>query len=189
MHHNPSCYPAEHTGAALKPENMQHPVGSSLANVFNNDGSLHSSMHAAVEMSAHGNRIDAPPNLLSSQNSNMGLIHGINGGMIKSEPGYSRSSPYMFGAGNSVLEARPTIGDASVAPFTGVDSNSHSLNEALLDPDVASFGFLGQIPRNFSLSDLTADFSQSSAGLSFISLLFLCICTLNVFSMVYHRRN
>ncbi|CAN1147827.1 hypothetical protein LINPERPRIM_LOCUS37743 [Linum perenne] len=28
--------------------------------------------------------------------------------------------------------------------------------------DISSFGYLGQIPRNFSLSDLTADFSQSS---------------------------
>ncbi|CAN1256394.1 hypothetical protein LINPERPRIM_LOCUS9301 [Linum perenne] len=28
--------------------------------------------------------------------------------------------------------------------------------------DISSFGFLGQIPRNFSLSDLTADFNQSS---------------------------
>ncbi|KAF7804024.1 two-component response regulator ARR-A family [Senna tora] len=163
LHQNPACYAAEHAGGALKPENMQHSVGSGLPNVFNNDGSsLHTTMHAAVEMSAHANRIDAPPSLLSAQNSNMGLIQGINGGMIKSEPGFSRSSPYMFGAGNSVLEPRQTIGDTSGTSFTSVESNSQSLNDALLDADVASYGFLGQVPRNFSLSDLTADFSQSS---------------------------
>ncbi|XP_027350581.1 uncharacterized protein LOC113861758 isoform X3 [Abrus precatorius] len=157
-----SCYTAERTQASLKPENM-HPVDSSLSNVFNNGGSsLHSSMHAAVDMSAHGNRINGPPSMLSAQSANMGLIQGINGGMIKSEPGYSGCSPYMFGTDGNVLEARPTIGDASVTSFPNVEANSHSLNDAVLDPDTSSFGFLGQIPRNFSLSDLTADFSQSS---------------------------
>ncbi|KAJ1404184.1 hypothetical protein SESBI_26781 [Sesbania bispinosa] len=160
---NPTCYAADRTQAALKPEKMQHPVDSSLSNVFNNGGSsLHPSMHAVVDMSAHGNRINGPPSMLSAHNSNMGLIQGINGGMIKSEPGYSGCSPYMFGTDGNVLEARPTIGDASVTSFTNVESNSHSVNEAVLDPDTSSFGFLGQIPRNFSLSDLTADFSQSS---------------------------
>ncbi|XP_028761406.1 uncharacterized protein LOC114719992 isoform X1 [Neltuma alba] len=161
LHQNPACFAAEHVGTALKPENMQHPVGSSLQSVFNNDGSsLCTSMHNTVEIS-HPNRIDAPPSLLSAQNSNMGLMQGINGGMIKSEPGYSRSSPYMFGAGNSVLETRPIIGDASVTSYPSVESNCQSM--PLLVPDAASsFGFLGQIPRTFSLSDLTADFSQRS---------------------------
>lgn len=160
VHQNPACYGAEHVGTTLKPENMQHPVGSSLQSMFNNDGSsLCASMHNTVDMS-HANRIDAPPSLLSAQNSNMGLMQGINGGMIKSEPGYPRNSPYIFGTGNSVLETRTIIGDTSVASYPGVDSNCQSM--PLMVPDVASFGFLGQIPRTFSLSDLTADFSQSS---------------------------
>lgn len=158
LHQNSSCYAPEHTGPAVKPENMHHPIGSSLPNAFTNGGSsLHPSMHAAIEMSAHANRIDVPPNMLSGQRSNMGMIQGINGGMIKSEPGYPGSSPYMFNG--NVLDVRPTIVDAS---FTSVESNSQPLNEPLLDAETSSFGFLGQIPRNFSLSDLTADFSQSS---------------------------
>ncbi|KAK7276299.1 hypothetical protein RIF29_17438 [Crotalaria pallida] len=76
-----------------------------------------------------------------------------------SESGYSGCSPYMFGTEGNVLEAHPTIGDASVASFLNVESNSQSLNEAVLDPGTSSFGFLGQITRNFSLLDLTADFS------------------------------
>ncbi|KAL2952585.1 hypothetical protein AAZX31_19G119100 [Glycine max] len=161
---NGSHIPANRTQTSLKPENMQHHVDSRLSNVFNNGGSsLHTSMHAAVDMSAHGNRINGPSSMLSAQSANMGLIQGINGGgMIKSEPGYSGCSPYMFGTDGNVLETRPTIGGASVTSFTNVESNSHSLNEVVLDPDTSSFGFLGQIPRNFSLSDLTADFSQSS---------------------------
>ncbi|KAL9408928.1 hypothetical protein AB3S75_047336 [Citrus x aurantiifolia] len=137
---NSACYPSEHTGPALKPENMNHAVGSGLPNTFTNGGS---SLHTA-------------------QSSNVGLIQGVNGVMIKQEGGYSGNSAYIFGADGNVLEARPSIADASVASFSSVESTSQSLNEPLLDADSSTFGFLGQIPRNFSLSDLTADFSQSS---------------------------
>ncbi|KAG6580891.1 hypothetical protein SDJN03_20893, partial [Cucurbita argyrosperma subsp. sororia] len=63
----------------------------------------------------------------------------------------------------SVLPTQSSnIGDVSVVPYSGMESSGQPMNEALLEPDTSSFGFLGQIPRNFSLSDLTADFSQSS---------------------------
>ncbi|XP_030515840.1 uncharacterized protein LOC115729405 isoform X1 [Rhodamnia argentea] len=161
---NPACYA---TGPALSAENIQRPIASGLTNAFTNGGPpLPTSLHTAIHMSAHDSRMDAPPNMLSSQTSNMGsLMPGINGGMIKTEAGYSGASPYMFGSDHNVLEARPPIGEASVASFSSVDSTSQPIGEALLDADTSSFGFLGQIPRNFSLSDLTADFSQSS-GLS-----------------------
>ncbi|XP_057983797.1 uncharacterized protein LOC131168416 isoform X2 [Malania oleifera] len=162
MHQSSACYAPGHTGPPLKPENMHDPIGSSLPNAFTNGGSsLHTSMHASVDMSAPA-RIDVPPDLLSTQSSNMGMMQGINGVMIKSETGYAGSSPFMFGADGNVLETRPAIGDGSVASFSSVESSSQPLNEPLLDADTSSFGFLGQIPRNFSLSDLTADFSQSS---------------------------
>ena len=134
--------------------------------------------------------------MLSTQNSNIGLMQGVNGGIIKSEVGgmikpevggiiksevggiiksevgFSSSNPYMFD--NNVLEARQSIGEASVPPFNGVDSNTQTLNESLLDPETSSFGFLGHIPRNFSLSDLTNDFSQSS-GIFFSMLQFVSV--------------
>nr|KJB46104.1 hypothetical protein B456_007G353400 [Gossypium raimondii] len=145
---------------ALKQENMHHPMDSSLPNVFTNGSSaLHAGIHPPIELASHASRIDAPQGMLSTQNSNMGLMQGMNGKMIKPEAGYSSGAPYMFGAESNVLEARPTIGDTS---FSTVESSTQPLNEPLLDADISSFGFLGQIPRNFSLSDLTADFSQSS---------------------------
>ncbi|XWS59023.1 hypothetical protein CRYUN_Cryun08bG0085100 [Craigia yunnanensis] len=160
MPQNSSCYAPENTGQALKQENMHHPMGSSLPNVFTNGSSLlHAGIHAPIELPTHASRIDAPPAMLSTQSSNMGLMQGINGKMIKSEAGYSGSSAFMFGAPSNVLEARPTIGDTS---FSSVESSTQPLNEPLLDADISSFGLLGQIPRKFSLSDLTADFSQSS---------------------------
>ncbi|XP_057999952.1 uncharacterized protein LOC110659377 isoform X2 [Hevea brasiliensis] len=163
IHQNSACYATEHTGPALKPENMHHPFGSSMTNAFTNGGSaLHSSMRTAVDMSAHTTRIDAPQNMLSTQGPNMGLMQGLNGGMIKSESGYPGTSPYMFSADGNVLEARPSIPDASVASFSSAESNSQALNEPLLDADTSSYGFLDQIPQSFSLSDLTAHFAQSS---------------------------
>ncbi|XP_022745835.1 uncharacterized protein LOC111296062 isoform X2 [Durio zibethinus] len=160
MPQNSSCYAPENTGQALKQENMHHPMGYSLPNVFTNGSlSLHAGMHSPIELPTHASRIEVPPAMLSTQSSNMGLMQGINGKMIKSEAGYSGSSADMFGAESNVLEARPTIGDTS---FSTVESSTQPLNEPLLDADISSFGFLGQIPRSFSLSDLTADFSQCS---------------------------
>nr|XP_023921951.1 uncharacterized protein LOC112033398 isoform X3 [Quercus suber] len=141
LHQNSACYASEHAGPAVKAENI---------------------MHTTVQMPADSSRIDAPPSMVSAQSSNLGMIQGINGGMIKSETGYSGSSPYMYGSDRNVLEMHPTIEDASVASFPSVQSNSQPLNEQILDMESSSFGSLGQDSRNFSLSDLAADFSQSS---------------------------
>ncbi|XAR69602.1 Angiotensin-converting enzyme 2 [Bertholletia excelsa] len=163
LHQNSACFAPEHTGPATKTENMHQPIGSNLPGPFPNGGSsLHPCMQNAIDMSAHARRIDVSPNMLLAQSSNIGMIQGMNGAMIKSESGYAGSSPYMFSNEGNVLEVRPAIGDASVPSFNNVESGSQPLNETLLDADSSSFGFLGQIPRNFSLSDLTADFSNSS---------------------------
>ncbi|KAK6928953.1 Conserved hypothetical protein CHP01589, plant [Dillenia turbinata] len=160
---NSACFGQDHTGSTLKQESMQPAINSSLPNAYSNGGpSLHTNVHNTVDMSAHARRIDVPPNLLPTQCLNTGMIQGMNGGIIKLEPVYSSGSSFMFGGDTNVSEARQTIGDASIVPYNGVESNSDSLNDPLLDPDASAFGFLGQIPRNFSLSDLTAEFSQSS---------------------------
>ncbi|KAK4769116.1 hypothetical protein SAY86_027266 [Trapa natans] len=163
MHPHSACYAPDPPSITVKPENIQLPEDPSLNDVFMNGGTpLQPSMHSAMVISAHANRVSAQPNMIASQGSNIDLMHGVNGEIIKTETDYSGASLYMFGAESHVLEARSTIGDASGASFSSVESTSQPLNEPLLDADTSSFGFLGQIPRNFSLSDLTADFSQSS---------------------------
>ncbi|KAK4796708.1 hypothetical protein SAY86_029034 [Trapa natans] len=160
---NSAFYAQELPDPAVNPETFQHPANHGLTNSFTNGrSSLHSTMLSSTDISVHANRIGSPPNMTSSQRSNMVLMQGVNGGLVKIETGYSGASPYMFDAESNVLEARSTIGDASVASFKNAESSSQPLNEPLLDGDTSSFGFLGRIPRNFSLSDLTADFSQSS---------------------------
>lgn len=147
--------------AYYAPEQTQS-IASSLSNAFSTGGSsLHPCMQTSVDMSAHARRMDASSNMPLVQSSNVGMIPGMNGGIMKVEAGYVGTSPFMYGTNGSVLEMRPAIGDPSVSSFSSVESNSQPPNETMLDPDTSSFGFLGQIPRNFSLSDLTADFSNS----------------------------
>ncbi|GFP80826.1 hypothetical protein PHJA_000225900 [Phtheirospermum japonicum] len=74
--------------------------------------------------------------------------------------GASSMQQCMFVAENNLLEPHNAIGDAS-SSFNGGESGSQALNE-ILDTETNSFGILGQMSRNFSLSDLTADFSNST---------------------------
>ncbi|KAI3667271.1 hypothetical protein L6452_42321 [Arctium lappa] len=164
LHQNPSCYAPDNTGQAMKLENMHQSTVSKLPNALTNGGSsLQHCMQPAVGMSGMSRREDVSPNLLIAQNSNMVLMQGINGdGMIKSESGYADEPAFMFNAANSVLERHPAMADVPLPSFIGDESNPKPTNEPIVDPDTSSYGFLGQIPRNFSLSDLTADFSISS---------------------------
>ncbi|XP_043690156.1 uncharacterized protein LOC122640927 isoform X3 [Telopea speciosissima] len=158
----PACYVSERTITPSRMENMHYPISPNTSSTIINDGPLVShTMHTAGDVSAHTRRTDVSSNTLSTQNSHMGMAQGMNGVVIKQEAGYSNNSAFTVGSNGNVLDMRPTIADSSVALLNGVDSNSQQLNDPV-DAETSAFGFLGQIPRNFSLSDLTADFNQSS---------------------------
>lgn len=149
LHQNPSCYAQDHNTQAMKLENMQQSGVGRLPGQLTNGGStLQPCMQSGPGMSR---RDDVSANLLMAHNSNMGVMQG----MIKSESGYVDGSSFMYNP--SMVEA-----PVPISSFIGEESNPKPVNEPNVDPDASSFGFLGQIPRNFSLSDLTADFSISS---------------------------
>ncbi|KAI3811749.1 hypothetical protein L1987_21478 [Smallanthus sonchifolius] len=160
IHQNSSCYTPDNT-QAMKLENMHQSTAAKLPGGLTNGGSsLQSCMQSGVGMPR---RDDVSPNLLMNQNSNMGIMHGMNGeGIIKSESGYAEEHSFMFNPANNVLERHHVMPEVPISSFIGEESNSKPVNEPIVDPGAPSFGFLGQIPRNFSLSDLTADFSISS---------------------------
>lgn len=165
MNQKQLCYPSEHTDQSLKAESARHPMASSLSNAFlNGSSTLNTNVPSSINISTHARRVDASPNMLSSQTRNMPMMQGMNGGMIKSETAFTNPASYMYGGERNALEGHPTVGDTSMPNF-GNEPNNQPLSDSLLDAEASTFGFLGQIPRNFSLSDLTADFSQSS-GLS-----------------------
>lgn len=163
VHQAPFFVPGD-TAPLSRPENMHGSVVT--ASMFLNGGpSVQGHMQSIDGNSTHAGRMDISPNMHSPQNSHMGLVHGMNGVVIKSEP-YADGSTFAFSGDGNVMGMPPPVGDMAIPSFGNVDTNSQSLNGSLLDNEAASFGFLGQIPRNFSLSDLTAGFSQSSGGLS-----------------------
>lgn len=159
---NNSAYPAPHpAGPSIKPE-IIHQDTRTIPNAYTNGASsLQPCMQVGINM-VHAGRFDVPENLLLAQSSNTGMMHAMNRGVIKSEGGYTGDSPFVFGADNNLLEPPNAIGEASVSNFSGGESSSQALNEPALEPEISSFGMLGQIPRNFSLSDLTADFTNST---------------------------
>ncbi|KAL6530535.1 hypothetical protein OROMI_028424 [Orobanche minor] len=161
MHSNtPYQSPQPAAAQSIKPENM-HRVINSIPNLYTNGASpMQQCMQVTVNMgTGQSGRIDVPADMLLAQSSNAGMMQGLNGVPVKTECGYASDSALML-AENNLLEPHSTIGDAS-SSFNGGESNSRSLNE-ILDNETNSFGLLGQMSRNFSLSDLTADFSNST---------------------------
>lgn len=163
--HENTCTATENTRPVMKVETMNQNMNASLLHAYSNVSTLQTHIQTALDMSPHSRRISVLPSTLLAQNANVGLMHG--GQLMKSEAAaaaanYHADSNFLFGSDNNVLEIRPAITDASISSFSSVESNSHSLNETVLDAADTSFGFLGKIPRNFSLSDLTADFANSS---------------------------
>ncbi|KAL3327202.1 hypothetical protein AABB24_037747 [Solanum stoloniferum] len=182
---NSTCQARDHAGPHVKPENVHQTVSANLSQVYTNGASL---LQPCIQ-STHARRIDASSNMLLAQSSNLGMLQGVRGGMIKSEAGYSGNLPFMYGTETNILETHPGITDPSVSSFSSVESDSQPVNETVLDADTSSFGFLGQIPRNFSLSDLTADFSNSSDILeSYSGSAFLATDVNNLFLDPQDRR-
>ncbi|KAL5708359.1 hypothetical protein ACHQM5_019161 [Ranunculus cassubicifolius] len=142
MHQAP-FFIGEHTVPLSRPENMNNSVGP-LSMYLNGRQSVQGNTQSIDDNSLHAGRMDS---------SHMGIVHGLNGVVIKSENDYTDNSVFAFG-NDGVLGIPPTID--TVAPSFG------SIGTNPLETEASSFGFLGQIPRNFSLSDLTAEFSQSS---------------------------
>ncbi|KAL8260557.1 hypothetical protein R6Q59_028510 [Mikania micrantha] len=139
----------------LMNQNMHQSTAAKLPGGLTNGGS---SLHPCMQSGG-----DVPPNLLMNQNSSMGIMHGLNGeGIIKAESSYSEESSFMFNPANNVLERHPVMPAVPIPSFIGEESTPKPVNDPIVDTGAPSFGFLGQIPRNFSLSDLTADFSISS---------------------------
>lgn len=168
LQQTPPCYLSDHASTSSRPSNMFCNGGSSNV-VTNSATSANQSIQLANrDASIIGARTSATPSLLSTHNSQMERSNGVNGinGMtgtngidgasVKSEPSYSSSSDFTFGADHSFLDMHTPLGVEPNATFNG------PLSEPLLDMESPSFGFLSQIPRNFSFSDLTDDFTQSA---------------------------
>ncbi|KAL3819714.1 hypothetical protein ACJIZ3_005619 [Penstemon smallii] len=146
MHDN-SAYQAPYG-----PTENLHPANT---NVYSNGVS--SCMQVAVNMGDHAGRNPLPENIPLAQSSNAGLMQGMNEGIINSGGAYPGDSLFTFGADNSLLEPRNS-------PYDGGNPSLQMLDENMLEPEMNSFGILGQLPQNLSFPDLTADYSNDILG-------------------------
>lgn len=150
---NAGCYAIDQAGPSVSPGSLQPAVSPSLP--FSN-GASSLQTPTAFDLSTQSRRVDFLPNTLNVQSSSsMRLMQGLNGGCVKTETGYPSESQIIFDANGNIVETHAPVEDASVAAFGHLDGSSQQLNEALLGID-ASFGQLGQIPKNFSFPDLSA---------------------------------
>ncbi|KAM3339535.1 hypothetical protein BC332_26740 [Capsicum chinense] len=153
-----TCQATEHAAPNVKLDNMHQTINGNLPRAYTNGvSSVQSYAQAAIDVSAHARSIDVSQNMLLPRSANLGMMQGPNGGMIK-PAGYSGK----YGGECILLQDRSGTGNPSISHFSSVVSSVQPLNENPLGADTSAFGFLGQIPRNFSLSDLTADFTDSS---------------------------
>ncbi|XP_076915750.1 uncharacterized protein LOC143575208 isoform X1 [Bidens hawaiensis] len=136
MHQNSTCYVPENTSIPLKTENL-----TNFSRGFNSCGLP---IIPSRDPQPPPRRIDGPPNIIGVPNSVS----------VKAESSYLGNSRFMYGTDGNVLEARPTIGEASVSSFSCLESDP--LNDGSL------FGMLGPMPQNFGLSESTPDFTNSS---------------------------
>ncbi|CAO2822308.1 unnamed protein product [Amaranthus hypochondriacus] len=149
---NAGCYAIDHTGPSMRPESLPNPIAPSLSTFTNGVSPMQTPK--VFNLSTPARAMDCLPDTLHVQNSNsMRLMHGLNGGIVKSESGYPSDPTIFYDADPNLGEAHGTLEDASMATFSGLDASSQPMNETLLGVN-GSFGQLGQIPKVFSLPDL-----------------------------------
>jgi hypothetical protein len=153
------CFLPDATPSGMQDTSLRNGGSSGIVN-----GASSSDQFIYTGKVVHGlpSGMDASASLLAAHNSTVGQFNGHNGTTIKTESGYSGNSDFGFGNDNVFLEQ--SVGDVSGGSFSSPELNGQPLNEPILDMDSSSFGFLSQIPRNFSFSDLTEDFSQSAGA-------------------------
>ncbi|KAL6888633.1 hypothetical protein ACP4OV_009659 [Aristida adscensionis] len=131
----------------------------SSSGIVNGASSSDQFIYASKVLQGLPSGMDASASLLAAHNS-VAQFNGHNGTTIKTESSYSSNSDFGFGNENVFLEQ--SVGDVSGGSFSSSELNGQPLRDPILDMDSSSYGFLSQIPRNFSFSDLTEDFSQSA---------------------------
>jgi len=82
---------------------------------------------------------------------------------IQGASGFSNNSRFYFSAIGNPTDMPSTAMDVSVPSFNSNEAQIQSEERPL--QETSAYALLGQIPRNFSLSDLTADFSHASGEL------------------------
>ncbi|KAL8129452.1 hypothetical protein V2J09_018607 [Rumex salicifolius] len=142
---------------STKQEALDASFSSSLGHLYTNGLShTNGSLHTAFNLPGPSGRIDSVA--LSSQDSSLRMIPGMNGGegaTIKPElDDYAFSSQFNFSANDYVLETMQAMGNEHIGFYNALD----------IHPEASSLdhiALLGPIPQDLSFSDLSANHSGS----------------------------
>ncbi|CAM0947085.1 unnamed protein product [Alopecurus aequalis] len=154
-----ACFVPDGTSTAM-PDSFLHNGNSS--GIINGAPATDQYIYAGKVVHGIPSGMDASSSILSAHSSTVGQFNGGNGTTIKAESSFSSNQGFAFGNESSFLEPGQSIGDASGGSFSSSELNGQPISDPILDMDISSYGYLGQIPRNFSFSDLTEDFSHSA---------------------------
>ena len=164
MAQNGGCYRTDEAGPSTRTRNLQPAMSSNVPSAFTGGMSV-LQMPTPFDVSTPSRGIDFLPkyNTLHVHSSNSTeLIQGLNEGIIKPGSDYSDSQAIFQTYGDVV----GTHASVEGAPFSCVEASSQILNESLLAMNGFSFGHFGQIPENFSLSDLSTAYPSMALLLS-----------------------
>jgi hypothetical protein len=158
---NQSTWDLPCTSSGMIPNNMicNGGSGSSTGALINGTPTQLIHTDKQAQCLNHPGTMNPPQTLTGSTGQFNGGVNGA-GPVVKTESSFGSDVGFGFGD-PSFLEPCPSMGDASGGSFSSSDLTGQPLADPILDID-SSFGFLSQIPRNFSFSDLTEDFSQSA---------------------------
>ncbi|KQJ93222.1 uncharacterized protein LOC100833809 isoform X1 [Brachypodium distachyon] len=155
-----ACFLPETTPSTAMPNGFLHNGNSS--GIINGAPATDQFIYDSKVVHGLPSGMDASASLLAAHNSTVGQFNGDNGITVKAESSFSNNPEYAFCNESNFLEPCQSIGDASGGSFSSSELNGQPLSDPILDMDASSYGFLSQIPRNFSFSDLTEDFSHST---------------------------
>lgn len=158
MKHMPTVYPVQQP-AIPRIHTAGDNLGTTNACLINGGACFSETVHTSEGNSISSGRMDItsgmPPVLHSHSGISPKRELPIQGGS-----GFSNNSRFSFSAIGNPTDMPSTAMDVSVPSFNSNEAQIQSEERPLQES--SAYALLGQIPRNFSLSDLTADFSHAS---------------------------
>ncbi|KAM0930562.1 hypothetical protein ACQ4PT_000879 [Festuca glaucescens] len=154
-----TCFLADSTSTAMSDSFL---LNGNSGGMINDAPATDQFIYAGKVVHGLPSGMDASASLLSAHSSTVGQFNGGNGTTIKAESSFSSNPEFAFCNDSAFLEPCQSMGDASGGSFSSSELNGHPISEPIPDMDTSSYGFLGQIPRNFNFSDLTEDFIHST---------------------------
>ncbi|GLJ49560.1 hypothetical protein SUGI_1051160 [Cryptomeria japonica] len=166
MKHTPIGYHSQQPVISMQRiHNMGCNLVPSNPSLVNGGACLPNTVQSSDDNSISSGRMEISSGVPPMLHGHPGIPPG-NDLAIQPGPGFSNNARFSYSGVSNSTDTHGTVMDVSVSDFNSNETHQQSGVGFPQDTNTANqkdpLGFLGQIPRNFSLSDLTADFSHTS---------------------------